>query len=48
MKSQVAPLFDEWLTLMEKAHELLTKEEFRKLEDQIKTEIAFHRKRKKT
>jgi hypothetical protein len=46
MKSQITPLFNEWLTLMEKAYEQLSKDDFLKLEDKIKEEIAFHRKNK--
>jgi len=45
-KSQVPVFFDEWLTLMERADRQLTKEQFRELEDKIKFEIAFRRKRK--
>lgn len=48
MKSQVPVLFDAWLTLMEEAYEKLSKIEFRQLEEKIKHEIAFRRRRKKT
>jgi hypothetical protein len=47
MKSLVNLLFDEWLTLMEKAYEVLSKEGFRLLEDKIKGEIAYSRRHKK-
>lgn len=46
MKTPVDVFFQDWLTLMEHAHEQLTKKQFRKLEDKIKHEIAFHRKKK--
>lgn len=46
MKSQVPVYFNDWLTLMEGAFERLTKKEFKELEDRIKKEIAFHRRRK--
>ncbi len=45
-KSQVTHLFDQWLTLMEKANESLSKEEFRELEERIKYEIRWHRHRR--
>jgi len=45
VKSQVPYYFDEWLTLMERAHEDLTQPQFRELEEKMKSEIAFHRKR---
>jgi hypothetical protein len=48
MKSQIIPIFNEWLTLMERAFNDLSKVEFRQLEDKIRNEIAFHRKRKKS
>lgn len=48
MKSQVIPMFNEWLTLMERAYEILNKKEFRELENKIKAEIAYHRKRKQS
>lgn len=44
MKSQCQPLFDEWLTLMEKAFELLSREEFSRLEDKIRNEITVSRR----
>jgi predicted nucleotide-binding protein (sugar kinase/HSP70/actin superfamily) len=44
-KSKIKPLFDEWLTLMEKAYDILTFAEFRKLEDKIKDEIRAHHRR---
>jgi len=45
-KSLVGPLFNEWLTLMEKAYDTLNYHEFRELENKIKNEISFHRRRK--
>jgi hypothetical protein len=44
-KSQVPYFFDEILTIMEQAYGFLTKKQFRELEDKIKFEIAFHRRR---
>lgn len=44
MKSQVPVFFDKWLTLMERAYEELTPEQFRELEEKIKKEIR-HRRR---
>lgn len=46
-KSQLTTYFQAWLTLMEDAYHVLDVEEFRKLENKIKAEIAFYRKRKK-
>lgn len=46
-KSQIKTYFELWLTLMERAYEKLSKKEFRELEDKIRAEITFHRKRKK-
>jgi len=46
MKSPVNLLFEEWLTLMEKAYDELSFYEFRELEDKIKHEIYFHRQPK--
>ena len=48
MKSQVPVLFDEWLTLMEKAYENLSKEEFSELEDKIRNEIAVSRRERRS
>lgn len=47
MKSMVTLFFEAWLTQMERAYQNLTKKEFRALEDKIRFEIAFHRKRKR-
>ena len=46
-KSQIKGIFEEWLNFMQTVHERLSKKEFRELEDKIRAEIAFHRKRKK-
>jgi hypothetical protein len=46
MKSQVPRYFNDWLTLMETAHWALTKKEFRELENKIRAEIKFSRKRR--
>lgn len=42
-KSQVGPIFGQWLAFMEEAYEALTREEFRQLEDKILAEVNFHR-----
>jgi hypothetical protein len=47
VKSQVTSIFNDWLKFMERAYEQLNKKEFRELEDKIRKEISFHRKRKK-
>lgn len=44
MKSQVQPIFDQWLTLMEGAFEALSAEEFSQLEDKIRNEITTSRR----
>lgn len=44
MKSPVILRFNEWLTFMEEAYDLSSKDEFRQLEDKIMREIAFSRK----
>jgi hypothetical protein len=43
-KSQVVPLFNEWLDLMVKAFERLSLAEFKELEDKIISEIQHSRK----
>lgn len=44
MKSQVPVLFDEWLTLMERAFEILNLDEFEQLEHKIEDEITRRRR----
>jgi hypothetical protein len=47
MKSPTTVYFNTWLSLMEDAWRVLSRADFRELEERIKKEIAFHRKRKK-